>query len=203
MAVTAEELTATLRVDPDDADEQSIVARILATGNALVEHYAGNAPTAIKDEAAIRIAGYLYDAPTASRTTMFAHVGRNSGAWGLLLPWRRPSALSTGEAADAGDTATTTGEDVAVIVLEATETEGRPFRVASGTAVVIVEDATQSGQVVIEARAPGSSAWVWLEGFRIDQANVIGPLSAIVDYRARADVAGPVVRVIGRGVTLQ
>ena len=45
------------------------------------------APADIKDEATIRVAGYLYDQPTAAEGDRFAFAFRSSGAAGLLSPW--------------------------------------------------------------------------------------------------------------------
>ena len=65
----------------------------------------GAAPEAAVNEAAIRLAGYLFDQPNAGRGLSFANAGRNSGAWAILLPFRVHRAGSTGEAVAAAQEA--------------------------------------------------------------------------------------------------
>ena len=66
------------------------------------KRYAGAAPTEIKNEAILLFAAWLYQAE-AQRRSVFSDDGegrpvnvsaafRNSGAQGLLSPWRRPRA---------------------------------------------------------------------------------------------------------------
>ena len=57
--------------------------RILAASIAIVEKEAPDAPDAIKDQAVVQLAGYLYDQPT-SGTISTANAFRNSGAQLLL-----------------------------------------------------------------------------------------------------------------------
>ena len=46
----------------------------------------------------VRLSGYLFDAPTAGRGAVYANALRNSGASGILLPYRIHRAGSTSEA---------------------------------------------------------------------------------------------------------
>ena len=55
-------------------------------------------PDAAVNEAAIRIASYLYDQPTASSGLAFGNATRFSGAARILLPYRLHKAGSTAEA---------------------------------------------------------------------------------------------------------
>ena len=90
MAVTltaAAELATAIRVG-DTPEEQAEVDRLLATSTALVLRHAPDAPSAIQNEATVRVAGYLFDMPQAGRGAGYADVLRNSGALALLLPWR-------------------------------------------------------------------------------------------------------------------
>ena len=96
VTLTAAQLATAIRVG-DSADETTQVTRLLATATAMVVKHAPNAPDAIQDEAVIRLAGYLYDAPQSPGGSNFAAIGRNSGAWALLLPWRVHRAGSTAE----------------------------------------------------------------------------------------------------------
>ena len=79
---------------------QARAERLLMVVTALVERYAPDAPEKVKDEAAIRSAGYLVEQPSASvrsestgdlRTSFAAtHVSalRHSGGMSLLTPWK-------------------------------------------------------------------------------------------------------------------
>lgn len=107
-AVSLANATATLKAaigpDLDDARVQALGAAAAA----LVERYAPGAPQAIKDEATIRTAGWLREAPssgarredtgdisTAWSPNMTGAL-RSSGAMGLLTPWkvRRAGAIA-------------------------------------------------------------------------------------------------------------
>ena len=88
MAVTLTQLTTALRAS-DDVTTQNELMRLQGVSEALVSTYlrGANCPQAIQDEAVIRLAGYLFDAPAAG-TAAYANAGRNSGAWSLLAPHR-------------------------------------------------------------------------------------------------------------------
>lgn len=74
--------------------------RQVETGAALVERYAPRAPLAIKDEAIVRVAGYLQESPPSNvrmektgeiTTSYHRDMGsalRHSGAMALLSPWK-------------------------------------------------------------------------------------------------------------------
>ena len=88
MALSVEQLLSAIRAVPEgqdsDASIMAIGTRLLAVGRALVDHYAPNAPVEVRDEAVIRIAGYLYDAPNVTRTGV---AWNESGAHALVDPW--------------------------------------------------------------------------------------------------------------------
>ena len=65
--------------------QQSVITRLLATTQLLVSNYAAAAPEHIRDEAIIRVAGFLYDSP--AETTRGQNPLRASGAQALLSPW--------------------------------------------------------------------------------------------------------------------
>ncbi len=100
VTITAAELAVELRVG-DSTEESALVTRRLASASALVVKHAPDAPDAIHNEATVRVAGYLFDQPTASQGDRYANVLRNSGAARLLLPWRVHRAGSTAESSDA------------------------------------------------------------------------------------------------------
>ena len=101
MAVTVAQLGAALRisdgVNEPEEPHKTILERQLSVAVALIERNAPNAPEAIKDEAAIRITGYLFDTPTAARGDLYANAWRNSGAGALLGDWieRRAAAVES------------------------------------------------------------------------------------------------------------
>ena len=76
-----------------------------STAAAIVERYAPAAPQAVKNEAVIRLAGWLRSSPPGDLVPTGAggleftwrpagrNALRNSGAAGLLAPWHRPRAM--------------------------------------------------------------------------------------------------------------
>ena len=77
----------------------SLLHRQLLTANSLIESYAPAAPEHVRDEAAIRLVGYLYEqAPTGNVSQSPI---RHSGALPLLAPWHAQEAVNTGSPAPA------------------------------------------------------------------------------------------------------
>ena len=107
MTLTAAQLAAALRVG-DSAEETAEVERLLAFATAAVTKYAPAAPDTIQNEAAIRVAGYLFDQPLASRRDSHANALRSSGAAAILAPYR---AHSIGVATSTGTGTTDTPSD--------------------------------------------------------------------------------------------
>ena len=102
MAVTlaVTELAAALRLG-DSAEETAEATRLLAyVTEAIVKHAPGATDTA-HNEAARRLAGYLFDQPDAASGDGYANALRNSGAARMLLPYRVHRAGTTGEAVSA------------------------------------------------------------------------------------------------------
>ncbi|MDE0166264.1 MAG: hypothetical protein OXL36_14325 [Bryobacterales bacterium] len=95
MAITNDQLVNALRLGDSD-EELNLAMRLKGVGEALVEKRCPAAPDAIKAEAVIRIAGWLYDKPNYS-IHKFSSILKNSGAGELLLPWVVVSATSTGD----------------------------------------------------------------------------------------------------------
>ena len=105
MALTTAELAVALRVtaDPSVAPAEpllSLLHRQLLTANSLVESPTRpDAPEHVRDEAAIRLVGYLYEqAPTGNVSQ--API-RHSGALPLLAPWHVQEAVNTGSSTPA------------------------------------------------------------------------------------------------------
>ena len=89
MAISYIQLQTALRMGATQS-EATEAQRLLGVAQALVLTFLKGAacPEPITDEAAIRVAAYLYDQPAASRTQSFANALRNSGAVSLLAPHR-------------------------------------------------------------------------------------------------------------------
>ena len=99
MALSLVQLAAALRVgDGINAPPEPIngvLVRLLAVCRATVDRRAPAAPEDVRDEAAIRMCGYLYDSPEAAGGDRYASAFRNSGAYALVSAWaaRRAGAI--------------------------------------------------------------------------------------------------------------
>ena len=121
ISLTQAQLSAAIRLG-DSPEEVAESTRLLAYVTAAISTHLADAyedaPEAVVNEAAIRLAGYLFDQPNAGRGLSFANAGRNSGAWAILLPFRLHRAGSTGEAVAAAQEAVgTTGNPVAGLAI--------------------------------------------------------------------------------------
>ena len=100
VTITVAELAAALRLG-DSAEETAEATRLRNYAIAAVSRHLGDAyedtDAAVVNESAIRLSGYLFDQPTASRGMMYADALRNSGAAAILLPYRVHRAGSTAE----------------------------------------------------------------------------------------------------------
>ena len=100
MAVTVESLAQALRLSVDggdlDAAQVAQLERLAGVAAALVESYADGAPDAVKDEASIRVAAYLYDVPPAAQNAP-QNALVQSGAQALLSFWREQRAYPIGQ----------------------------------------------------------------------------------------------------------
>ena len=89
--ITVAELASAVRVS-DSAEETAEVTRLRDYAiTAIARHLGGEyegAPVAVVNEATVRLVGYLFDQPTASRGSSYANALRFSGAARMLLPWR-------------------------------------------------------------------------------------------------------------------
>ena len=111
MAVTLTELAGALRLGDAVAAPvepvRGILDRLLGAATALVEATAPDAPTAVRDEAVIRLASYWYDSPPAPHGGGFASAFRNSGAEALVSRFISRRAVGAGDgegpAGDGGD----------------------------------------------------------------------------------------------------
>ena len=88
VTLTVAELAAALRVG-SSTQETAEMTRLLAYTTEAVTRHAPDAPAVVGNEAAIRLAGYLFDMPDASRYAGHGDPLRNSGAARVLLPYRQ------------------------------------------------------------------------------------------------------------------
>ena len=101
--ITVAALASAIRVG-DSAEETAQVARLLEYATTTIARHLGDeyavTPEAIVNEAVVRIVGYLFDQPTASRGAAFSNSLRNSGAARMLLPYviHRAGAVPNGAA---------------------------------------------------------------------------------------------------------
>ena len=72
-------------------EQTTTVARLLGASSAMVDNYASEAPEAVSNEAAIRLAGWMLDQPPGR---MNADALGLSGARSMLGPWRIRRALA-------------------------------------------------------------------------------------------------------------
>ena len=108
VALTAARATLRAAIGAADDLPDARVDQLGRTAAGTVERYAATAPQDVKDEGAIRLAGWLLGSPAGEQT--IAAVGeirfsnnrrsnpsrnalRLSGAMGILSPWHRPPAL--------------------------------------------------------------------------------------------------------------
>ena len=93
--------TSTLKVAiADGMADDSIIQRVGSVAAERVEREVSNAPQAVRDEAVIRFAGYLYSADFGAirkesigpqdveHVTNHSNAWKNSGAAALLSPWK-------------------------------------------------------------------------------------------------------------------
>ena len=86
VTLTVPGLLAALRMG-DSTEENAEATRLLAFATEAVTKHAPNAPDVVQNEAVIRVAGYSFDQPFASRGNAYANALRNSGAASMLLPY--------------------------------------------------------------------------------------------------------------------
>ena len=100
--ISVAELLSALRMGTTTA-ETAEATRLLGYATETISDYLGSAyegtAETVVSEAAIRLSGYLFDQPYASRGTGFAASLANSGAGAILLPYRIHRAGSVAEAA--------------------------------------------------------------------------------------------------------
>ena len=137
MAVTVGQLAAALRVTQGENPAEPLLSeltRLLGVGQALVDLWAPAAPTIIKDEAVVLVAGYLFDKPSSPASgRAYANAFGSSGAQALLSPWFvAPSLLDSMAAA-----ITSGGGDGSGIVSVVLDGQDLRFTTAAGAVTEI------------------------------------------------------------------
>ena len=183
-------LTSAIRLG-GSAEETAEATRLLAYTTAAITQHLGTsyeaAPEAIVNEAAIRLAGYLYDQPNAGRGLSYANAGRNSGAWAILLPFRVHRAGTTGDAVAAAQEALGTVNnpvtDVAVDAVAGTLT----VSFADGTTRTDNLTAGMGGGVLDQtARDAAADAQATADGATTSAANAQAAANSASDAAAAA-----------------
>ena len=97
MALTVGNLAIALRLTASgetlDPDISARLTRLHAVADVLIGQYAPDAPDAIKEEATIVFAGYLYDKPSVTGVGL-SNAFQNSGATALLAQWHEEHAAT-------------------------------------------------------------------------------------------------------------
>ena len=97
VTLTRDQLSGALRLG-DSAEETAESERLLRYASIAVSWHSPRAPSDVLNEAAIRLASYLFDMPNAGRGAGYASAMRNSGAGSILLPYRLHRAASVSRA---------------------------------------------------------------------------------------------------------
>ena len=154
VTLTAAQLAAAMRVG-DSAEEMAEVERLLAYGTEAVQRHGPAAPDAVHNEAVVRLCGYLFDQPLASRRDAFANAIRNSGAARMMLPYvdHRVGATDevvTGSTTLAADSLRQIGiETITVTAIHEWFSTTLPYPAASIFGVsVVAPDGTTTGIVL-------------------------------------------------------
>ena len=87
VTVTVAQVIDAIRAGNSDAEVKE-VERLLGFATAVVTEHAPGAPDVIANEAAIRMVGWMFDAPNAAGQSTFANALVSSGAGSILLPYR-------------------------------------------------------------------------------------------------------------------
>ena len=167
VTLTVAELAAAMRVG-DSTEETAEVTRLLSYATVAVEHHVADCPDVVHNEAAIRLASYLYDQPGASSRANFANALRNSGAARLMLPYRVHKVGSAGAWVATTQTAPLTGglillgtEQVAIAVAHVWTPTGLDAPMADYVGVQIrFPDGTNTGMMTYYRPFDGESVYV-------------------------------------------
>ena len=153
---TLQKVAAAIRVTADGQDPpepvRTTLSNQIAVALALTDRYANKAPEEVKLESAIRVCGYLFDAPTAPEGRRWSSAFRNSGAAGLLSPWRVRRLGIVGLPDD---------DSLPYVALSSHETTGRPFKVSrSGLWGFRVSGLPDGARLKLQSWASADDGWI-------------------------------------------
>lgn len=100
VTITLAQLSEAMRITVQDSPtgpQRAIIQRLLEASTELVNAYAPDCPPSVGDEAIIRLSSYLADSEPANPSRNVStpeSAFRNSGARGLLAPWRSISSAT-------------------------------------------------------------------------------------------------------------
>ena len=189
ITLTTDALLNALRLG-ETPEETAEATRLLSFATQTISDYLGaeytNAPEAVLNEAAIRLCGYLFDQPYATRGTFFSNALRNSGAGAMILPYRIHRAGSVSEATAAAQMAVgsssnpvvnveVSGSEMTITFADGeTRTEALPSSDGGGP----LADG-EARQAAATAQARADSAWTLADG-KVDESEV----SALIESHA-------------------
>ena len=181
LTLTQAELSAAIRLG-DSTEETAEATRLLAYVTAAISTHLADAyedaPEAIVNEAAIRLAGYLFDMPNAGRGLSYANAGRNSGAWTILLPYRIHRAGSTDDAVAAAQEA-----------VGSTSNPVTDVAISGGNLVVTFNDGTTRDEPLPAGMAGDGTDQAARDAAAAAQGTADGATTAASAAQARADDA--------------
>ena len=94
VTLTADQLASAIRITlPLNTTLAARVESLLGAATAMVQEYAGEAPSAVQNEAVIRVCGYMHDNDPA-RNRRFSDVLALSGAASILAMFRVQRAIA-------------------------------------------------------------------------------------------------------------
>ena len=158
LTITVAELLSALRMGTT-TEEIAEATRLLGYSKQTISDYLGSeyegTAETIVNEASIRLSGYLFDQPYASRGTGHAASLANSGAGSILLPYRIHRAGSVAEAATLAVQSGSVGNPVTGIGIQ-----GNDLRITfadGGTADVPLPAAVSQGNPVVNLSLSGTT----------------------------------------------
>ena len=226
VTLTVSQLAASLRLG-SSTEENDEATRLLAYSSEAVLRHAPEATDTALNEAAIRLSGYLYDQPNAGRGLSFAHALRNSGAAGILLPYKIHRAGSVSEAIAAAQQAVGTagnpvvgvnvsGSDLVISfadgttqtdplpagggggMFSGTDQTARDAAAAAQTTADTAEGTASDNSIILASLpSPGPDPATWAESGNLDNIPNSKIASSIRGHRVFVQTSAPAAGLAG------
>ena len=198
MALTDVQFRAALRIG-DAPEEVAQATRIRTYAYTAIERHVNfvTIPDEVRDEAAVRLGGYLYDQPHAGRSGSYANSMRNSGAAFILAPYVKHR-LGIAEAMDEEEETTTPPAMPAVVTVTGVD-------IVSGELVVTFSDGTSTTTPLPVPPTPAidvSTLVIQTRGAELARSATL-PTAADSNDIATTFTVGSVAGVTGVGNTLR